>query len=108
MTVQIVRFTTTEANVAEIDAGIGALITALDAARPAGTRYAAGRLADGVTYLLVLELDDGVENPLPALPEARAFQQRMAGWATEPPAPEPLTVVGSYGLLSASSPALDG
>lgn len=104
MTVQIVRFTTTEAEVPAVDAALGGVIAALDEARPAGTRYAAGRLADGVSYLLVLELDEGVENPLPGIPEARAFQQRLPEWAGGPVAPEPVTVVGSYGLFPSATP----
>lgn len=100
MTVQMVRFTTTETHVAEVEAAIGSMIAAIDHARPAGTRYAAVRLDDGVTFLLVLELADGVENPLPSIAEARAFQQQLPTWATRPPAPEPVTVVGSYGLFA--------
>lgn len=34
MTVQIVRFTTTEAQVADVEAAIGSLIAAIDDARP--------------------------------------------------------------------------
>lgn len=90
MTVQMVRFTTTEANVADVETAIASLIDAIDEAQPAGTRYAATKLADGSTFLLILELAGGVENPLPSIPEAREFQQQMATWADEPPAPEPV------------------
>lgn len=99
MTVQMVRFTATEAVVAEIEAAIESMFAAIDDARPPGTRYAATKLADGVTFVLILDLDDGVENPLPAIAAARAFQLQMPEWATEPPAPQPLTVLGSYGLF---------
>jgi hypothetical protein len=105
VTVQMIRFTTSEAHVPEVEESIRAMIAAIEAARPAGTRYAATKLADGRTFLLVLELADGVENPLPAISEARAFQQRMADWATEPPAPQPVTVVGSYGLFGEAAAA---
>ena len=101
MTVQMVRFATTEDHVAEIEAGIDAMLAAIERTQPAGARYAAFRLGDGVTFLLLLELEDGIENPLPAIPEARAFQQEMASRAVTPPAPEPLTVVGSYRLFGA-------
>jgi hypothetical protein len=37
-----------------------------------------------------------VDNPLPALPEFRAFQEGLRGWVAEPPAVEQLTVMGSY------------
>lgn len=100
MTVQMVRFTATEADVAEIEAAITEMLAAVDAAAPPGVRYAATRLADGVTFLLLLELADGTGNPLPAIPEARAFQQRMATWADDPPVPQPLTVLGAYRLFA--------
>lgn len=102
MTVQTVRFTTTEDHVADVEAGIGSMLAAIDQARPAGMAYAACKLGDGVSFLLLLELDDGVENPLPTIPEARAFQQGMPGWAATPPAPETVTVVGSYRLFGAA------
>jgi hypothetical protein len=107
MTVQMVRFTTTEDRVADVEAGIETVIAAIDRAQPAGMRYTACRERDGVTFLLLLELDDGVENPLPAIPEARAVQQQMAGWAATPPAPEPLAVVGSYRLFGSPDRAPD-
>lgn len=100
MTVQMLRFTATESDVAEIEAAVASMIAALGETRPPGVRYAATKLADGVTFLLLLELADGVDNPLPAIPEARAFQRRMPTWAIEPAAPEPVTVLGSYELFA--------
>jgi hypothetical protein len=49
-----------------------------------------------VTYISLLAIDDGVDNPLPALPEARAFQEGLKQWLAEPPTSEQLTVFGSY------------
>ena len=100
MNVQIVSFTTTEAHIAAIEDAIESMVAAINDAKPAGIRYAATRLAGGVTFLLILELDDGAENPLPSIPEARAFQQQLPTWATEPPTPQPLTVLGTYRLFS--------
>jgi len=100
MTVQMVRFATTKANIAEIETAVAAMFAAIDEAQPPGIRYAAGRLADGLTFLLILDLADGVENPLPSIPEARAFQQQMSAWATEPPTPQPITVLRSYRLFA--------
>jgi hypothetical protein len=53
-----------------------------------------------VTSVAVLELDDGVDNPLPALPEFRAFQEHLKNWMAEPPISEPVTVIGSYRFFS--------
>jgi hypothetical protein len=108
VTLQMVRFTTTEEQVSEVEAAVASMMAAIDEARPAGTRYAATKLADGVTFLLFLELAEGVENPLPAIPAARAFQQQMATWAVEPPAPQPVTVLGSYALFGDGTMPADG
>jgi hypothetical protein len=99
VTLQMVRFRAADHATPQIDRAIAELIDALERERPEGVRYAATRLADGVTYLLLLELADGVDNPLPSIPEAVAFQQLMRETASEPIAPEPLTVAGSYRLL---------
>lgn len=100
MTVQMVRFTTTEVNIAGIEKAVAAMFAAIDEAQPPGIRYAAGRLADGLTFPLILDLADGVEHPLPSIPEARAFQQQMCAWATEPPTSQPITVLRSYRLFA--------
>jgi hypothetical protein len=97
MTVQIVRFTTGETDVPEVEAAVAEMVAAIHRAQPPGTRFASWKLADGVTFLNVLELADGVENPLPAIAECRAFQQRLPRWVAQPPRPQPVTVVGSYG-----------
>ena len=96
MTVQIVRFTADPADVPDIEAAIGTMVAAVHRERPPGTRFTSWKLADGVTFLNVLELADGVDNPLPGIPECRAYQQRLAQWVGEPPSPQPGTVVGSY------------
>jgi hypothetical protein len=47
----------------------------------------------------LLQVDDGVDNPLPALPEFREFQENLKNWVAEPPTPDQMTVVGSYRLF---------
>jgi hypothetical protein len=96
MTVQIVRFTADPADVADIEAAIETMIAAVHREQPAGTRFTSWKLADGVTFLNVLELADGVDNPLPAIPECREYQQQLVRWVAEPPRPQPVTVVASY------------
>jgi hypothetical protein len=74
-------------------------MAALGDERPAGIRrYALGTLPDGVTFVGLLELDDGAENPLPAVPAARDLQRVLADWVVGgPPAPQPVRVVGAHG-----------
>lgn len=103
MTVQMIHFTAKETEVADIDDAIEALMASIEEAQPAGTRYAWCKLPDGVTFVGVLELKDGVDNPLFGIETARAFQQNLGSWAVgEPPAPQLLDVVGSYHLFEAS------
>lgn len=99
MTVQIVRFTADQADVADIEAALKTMVAALERAAPAGARFASCKLADGATFLNVLELAEGVENPMPNIAECRAFQQQLPVWAAEPPTPQPVTVIGSYQLF---------
>lgn len=83
-------------HVAEVEAAAKRMFAALQQAQPQGIRYTSCRLPDGVTYVALLEIDDGVDNPLPTLPEFRAFQEGLKQWVAEPPTSEPLTVIGSY------------
>jgi len=92
----MVRSTVKAEHVTEVDAAVKRIFAALQQAQPQSIRYASCRLSDGVTYVALLELDDGVDNPLPALPEFRAFQENLKNWMAEPPISEQLTVIGSY------------
>ena len=94
MSLQIVRFTTRPEQAAEVERGVADLFGAVAAARPDGLRYLAGRVADQPESLLLLHLDDGVANPLPAIPEAAAFRQQLQAWAA--PGPQPVNVLGDY------------
>jgi hypothetical protein len=99
MTVLMIRATVSEQSVPEVEAGVEKLFAAIEAAQ-LDVRYASCRLPDGVTYLALLQLEEGTtDNPLVALPEFREFQENLASWIVEPPTPEPLEVVGSYRLF---------
>lgn len=96
MKVQMVRAKVKAEHVAEIEAAGQRLFAALERAQPQGIQYTIYQLPDGVTYVNFIALDDGVDNPLLALPEARAFQEGLKNWLAEPPTSEHLTVFGSY------------
>jgi hypothetical protein len=96
MNVLMVHSKVKAAYVAEVDAAAKRMFAALELAQPQGIRYTSCRLPDGVTYVSLLEIDDGVDNPLPTLPEFRAFQEGLKQWIAEPPTSEQLAVVGSY------------
>jgi quinol monooxygenase YgiN len=96
MNVLMVRAKVKAEHVAEVEAVGKRIFEALEREQPQGFRYTTCRLPDGVTYVNLWEIDDGVDNPLSTLPEARAFQEGLKTWMTEPPIYEQLTVVGSY------------
>ena len=80
--------------VADVQAGVEKVIGALDAARPDGIRYASLLQPDGETFVALLQIDDGVENPLPALPEYQEVLEIVKGSRAVPPSVQPLTVIG--------------
>ena len=96
MSVLMVRAKVKPEHVQELDVAAERMFAAIEKLAPEGIRYASGRLPDGVTYVALLQVNDGVENPLPALPEFQAFQAGLQSWVSEPPAAEPLAIVGSY------------
>ncbi|SIM54040.1 hypothetical protein [Micromonospora cremea] len=99
MKLMMVRAKIKTDSIDEIEAAGRKLFSAIDREQLQGIRYASCRLPDGVTYLNLLELEDGMENPLPALPEAKEFQEKLKSWLAEPATSEALTVIGSYRLF---------
>jgi hypothetical protein len=75
MNVLMVRSKVKAKSVAEVEAAITKVFSAIERAQPAGVRYASSRLEDGVTFVALLELEGGVDNPLKALPAFVEFQE---------------------------------
>jgi hypothetical protein len=99
MNVLMVTSKVKEENVADAQAAIDKLFLALEQAQPAGVRYAATRLSDGVTFVAFLELEPGQEHPLRTLPAYTELLESFEPWRAEPAAVEHMTVLGSYGLF---------
>lgn len=99
MNVLMVRSKVKTESVAEVEAAIEKVFSAIEQAQPEGVHYASSRLADGVTFVALLELDDGMDNPLPALPAFGEFQEDLKKWTAEPLTLEQMTVVGSCRLF---------
>jgi hypothetical protein len=100
MAVTMIRARVKPERVGEVEAAAAKLFSALEREQPNGIRYASAKLADGVSFVILLELADGTANPLVALPEFMEFQDGLKTQLSEPPAQEQLTVVGSYRLFS--------
>lgn len=99
MSVMMLRAKVKDENVADVEAALTAMFSAIERARPEGVRYASCRLADTSTFVILLQVEDGIENPLPTVNEFTKFQEDLRGWIAEPPVPEQLTVVGSFNLF---------
>lgn len=96
MSVMMIRPKLKTDSVQAAEAAIKTMFAAIEEAKPEGVRYASCKLADGVTFMVLLALDEGTENPLGTVPEFREFQQNLKDWVVEPPTADQLTVVGSY------------
>jgi hypothetical protein len=86
-------------SVGDVQAATERMFAAINRAQPEGIRCASLLLADGETFVAVVQVDDGVENPIPGFLEFRELQELVEGSRAEPPSVEPLTVVGSYRLF---------
>ena len=85
--------------VADVQAATEKMFAAINAAQPEGIRYASLLHADGQTFVAIVQLDDGVENPVPGFAEFRELQGIVEGSRAEPNTVEQWTVVGSYRLF---------
>jgi hypothetical protein len=72
------------------------VIEALEREQPQGIRYATLALPDGVSFVTLVAIDDGIDNPLLALPEYQKFAEGFKDWIAEPPTAEHLTVGTNY------------
>ena len=101
MSVMMVRQNVKDGSIEEAEAAVRDLFATLDRVRPEGVRYASTRVADTSTFVILLELADGIEDPRPAIPEYVQFQEQLERWVDGPPVIERLDVVGSYNLFGA-------
>jgi hypothetical protein len=99
MSVTLVRQKVKDGTIEEGEAAVRDLFATLDRVRPEGVRYASTRVVDSSTFVILLELADGIEDPRPAIPEYLRFLEQLKGWVDGPPVIEQLDVIGSYNLF---------
>lgn len=100
MPVFVLSYQVSDEGVAEVAEAVEKAFAAVNAQRPEGVRYAYLRRAGSGEFVALLELAEGVENPLPGIAEARELQATVARWAAGPaPAPRPFEVLGDYGVF---------
>ena len=86
-------------SVSDVRAATKKMFAAINAAQPEGIRYASLLLSDGETFVAVVQLDDGLENPIPSFPEFRELQEIVDSSRAEPASVQSSTVIGSYRLF---------
>jgi hypothetical protein len=99
MSVTLLRQKVKDETVDEAEAAVHELFATLDRVRPEGLRYASTRVADSSTFVILVEIADGVEDPRPAIPAFARFLERLKDFVDGPPVIEQLDVVGSYNLF---------
>jgi hypothetical protein len=99
MSVQMVQAKIKRESVTDVRGAAKKMFAAIDAAQPQGIRYASCLLPDGETFVALLQIDDGVENPLPGFPEFRELLEGVEASRPEPANVQSLTVIGSYRLF---------
>lgn len=98
MTVLIVSYQVPDEGVAPVTAAVEKAFKAVAEQAPPNLKYDYYRRSGTNSFVGVLELPDGVENPLIGIEAARELQATVAKWAIgETQGPQPLEVLGSYG-----------
>lgn len=93
----VIRYRTTPEAADENQRLIEAVFAELATAAPAGLRYTAVRLADGVTFEhFVMNADEGAGDGLTALAAFQAFQRGLSDRLAGPVERTAATVIGSY------------
>jgi hypothetical protein len=95
MTAVLMRARAKPEQAGNIEPAAQGMFAAIWEEQPEGIRYTVYRVGD--TFIILLELEDSIDNPLPAIAAVRCFQEQLqGGWLAEPPSMEQLTVVGDY------------
>ena len=97
----MVRYEIDEDGVDDVVKAVEAAFATVHEQRPEGIRFSYWRRAGSTEFVSVLELDDDVENPLFAIGAANEMRSVIAKWVVgDPPTPQPLQLLGSYGERS--------
>lgn len=98
MTVLLLRYHVAENDVQTVVRAVETAFASLNEERPEGIRFTYYRVAGTAELVGLVELPDGVDNPLPRLEATRALKATVDAAALGgAPIPQPLQVIGSYG-----------
>jgi hypothetical protein len=100
MSHMIVRYKVKPEAVARNEDLVRAVYAELDQTQPAAFRYATFRLDDGVSFVHVVEHEDGT-NPLPGIGAFQRFLENIADRCDEGPVSSDMSEIGAYRLFGA-------
>lgn len=93
----VVRYRTKAEHADENQELVEAVFAELSERHPAGLRYMSLRLADGLSFIHVVDVDDSLTaSPLSLLDAFNRFTAGIAGRCDEQPVARDATIVGSY------------
>ena len=102
MNQQLIRYTTAREHAARNEELIRAVYAELHQTRLDGLRYAAFKLSDGVTFVHLVENEDGDKpSPLLTVKAFGEFQQGLAERRADGPSRDELFPIGSYRVFGA-------
>lgn len=93
----LLRYHVAENDVQTVAHAVETAFAGLQKEHPTGLRFTYYRVAETMEFVGIVELDDGIENPLPtlgAMRQLKAVVDRVAVGA--PPFPSPLTEIAKY------------
>lgn len=96
MSTRFVQMKAKAEHATELATAFKTVVAALAEEKPRGVGYTVYQFGDGATFTVLLELEDGVENPLPAIPAFRDLQEGLKTWLAEPVAAEQVALVGDH------------
>ncbi|WP_229403401.1 hypothetical protein [Micromonospora okii] len=100
MPVLMIRYELADEGVTDVVEAVEAAFAAVRAEEPDGVRYAYLRRAGTTEFIALLELAEGVENPLPGMAAARRLQATVAKWAVgAAPTPQQVEILGDYRMF---------
>ena len=100
MTQHMIRYTVKPDQAAHNEELVRDVLAELQQARPAGLRYSAFKLDDGLSFVhLVWRDDENGHGPVPQLQALRAFHAGIRERCDEAPVRSELSEIGSYGLF---------
>jgi hypothetical protein len=79
MSVTMVRQKIKDGSVEDGEAAVRDLFASSDRVGLEGVRYASTRVVDSSTFVILFELEEGIEDPRLAIPEYTRFLERLRG-----------------------------